>query len=60
MEGAGLGGKYHDFINFDLQEFKKHLGLYLLKIYPHLRRLIWATDSDEELTKVKERDDRGE
>ena len=31
MEGAGLGGKYEDFVNFDLKEFKRHLGLYLLQ-----------------------------
>ena len=31
MEGAGLGGKYNDFVNFDIKEFKKHLGLYLLQ-----------------------------
>ena len=31
MEGAGLGGKYNDFINFDINEFRRHLGLYLLQ-----------------------------
>ena len=31
MEGAGLGGKYDDFTNFDIHEFKRHLGLYLLQ-----------------------------
>ena len=31
IEGAGLGGKYSDFVNFDIKEFKKHLGLYFLQ-----------------------------
>ena len=29
--GVRLGGKYKDFINFDINDFKRHLGLYLLQ-----------------------------